>query len=92
MAASTNIVFTYKEVVEALLRKQSMSSGIWGLYIKFGIGAANIVAAASDMQPTAIVPVLEIGLQPFEQVNNLSVDAATLVQKHTARRKHAQKK
>lgn len=76
MSESTQIVFTHKEVVEALLRKQGISSGIWGLYVKFGIGAMNMGAGPADLNPTAIVPVMQIGLQQFEEINNLSVDAS----------------
>ena len=79
MPESTQIVFTHKEVVEALIRKQGISSGIWGVWIKFGIGGANIpLPGTTDLNPCAIVPVLEIGLQRFEEVNNLSVDASKL--------------
>ena len=40
--AETNLVtFSYKEVVEALIKKQDLHDGIWALYIEFGIGAAN---------------------------------------------------
>ena len=41
-----------------------------------GIGAANAGASATDLRPTALVPVVEIGLQRFDDLNNLSVDAA----------------
>jgi hypothetical protein len=76
MAESTQIVFTHKEVVEALLKQQNIHDGIWGIYIKFGIQAANIGASPTDMMPAAIIPVLQIGLQRFDQENNLSVDAS----------------
>jgi hypothetical protein len=77
MPESARIVFTHKQVVEALVRKQGIHEGIWGLYVRFGINAANVGPDASaDLLPAAIIPVLEIGLQPFEVVNNLSVDAA----------------
>ncbi len=59
MAEPTQLGFSYKEVVEALVRKQKISSGIWKLYIKFGIAAANIKPGAGDLSPAAIVPVLE---------------------------------
>ena len=76
MAESTQIVFTHKEVVEALLKRQGIHEGIWGIYVKFGIKGANVGASDSDLMPAAIVPVLQIGLQKFETENNLSVDAA----------------
>ena len=76
MAESTLVVFTHKEVVEALLKKQGIHEGIWGLYVRFGIRGANLGASDSDLMPAAIVPVLQIGLQKFEKENNISVDAA----------------
>jgi len=76
MAESTQIVFSYKEVAEALLKTQDIHEGIWGLFIKFGISAANVGATPDTVSPAAIVPILQIGLQKFETENNLSVDAA----------------
>lgn len=76
MAESTQIVFKHKEVVEALLKRQGIHEGIWGLYVRFGIQGANIGQSDADLVPAAIIPILEIGLQRFKEVNNLSVDAA----------------
>jgi len=76
MAEPTQIIFSYKEVAEALLKTQEIHEGIWGLFIKFGISGANIGPGPDSLSPAAIVPVLQIGLQKFESENNLSVDAA----------------
>jgi hypothetical protein len=76
MAEATQIVFTYKEVAEALLKTQQIHDGIWGIYIRFGIQGANIGPTPADLQPAVIVPVMQIGLQKFDQENNLAVDAA----------------
>jgi hypothetical protein len=76
MAEPTQIVFSYKEVAEALLKKENIHEGIWGLYIQFGISAANAGPDKDSLRPTAIVPILHIGLQKFEEENNLAVDAA----------------
>jgi len=62
--------------VEALLKKHGIHNGIWGIFIKFGIKGANFGASPSDVLPTAIVPILEIGLQRFKEENNIAVDAA----------------
>lgn len=78
MAEPTQIKFSYKEVVEALLRKEGIHEGIWGLYVKFGIGASNIGPSPAEIMPAAIVPVMELGLQKFDQENNVAVDAATV--------------
>jgi hypothetical protein len=76
MGEASLISFSYKEVAEALVKKQGLHEGIWGLFIKFGISGANFGPTADDVKPTAIIPVLEIGLQKMEKENNISVDAA----------------
>jgi hypothetical protein len=75
MAEVTQIAFKHAEIVELLLKKQGIHDGIWGLFIKFGLGASNVGATETELNPAAIIPVLEIGLQKFEKVTNLSVDA-----------------
>ncbi len=70
-------IFTYKEVVEALIKKQDLHEGIWGVLLKFGIGGANIRRPGEeDAVPAAIVPVLEIGLQKMDKVTAISLNAA----------------
>ncbi len=77
MAEVKSIEFNYKEVAEALIKHNDIHEGLWGISIKFGIQAANISAGpGEDLTPAAIVPVLKIGLQKFEEENSLSVDAA----------------
>jgi len=76
MAESTQMVFKHKEVVEALIKHQGLHVGIWGLYIKFGLGAMNFGPSPSELLPAAVVPIIEIGLQKFDEENNISVDAA----------------
>ena len=75
MAESNQIIFSHKEVAEALIKQQGIHKGIWGVYIRFGITGANI-GTLESLLPAAIVPILEIGLQRFEEETNLSVDAA----------------
>ena len=75
--AETNLVtFSYKEVVEALLKKQDIHEGLWALYIEFGIGAANAGPSNDQLSPSAIVPVGKIGIQRATEITNLSVNAA----------------
>jgi hypothetical protein len=71
-----NIVFSHKEVVTALLKANGIHEGLWALFVRFGLSAANIGPTEDSVQPAAIIPVLEIGLQKAEKVNNISVDAA----------------
>ena len=85
MAQTGLISFSYKEVVEALIKKHGIHEGIWGMFLRFGIQGANLNTelqglsageGSRNLLPAAIIPVLEIGLQKFDEVNSLSVDAA----------------
>jgi hypothetical protein len=78
MAEVKTYVFDYKEVAEALIKQQGIHEGLWGIYMEFGIGAANIPAGPSEqaLLPAAIVPVAKIGIQRFDKPSSLTVDAA----------------
>lgn len=75
MPESTQIVFQHKELVEILLKAQGIHEGIWGIFLRFGLAASNVGESEDRLQPAAIIPVLEIGLQRFEKETNISVDA-----------------
>ena len=67
MPETKNIVFTHKEVVEALIRYNDIHEGLWGLYIEFGLAGANVgPTPGGDLNPAAVVPVLKIGLNRSE--------------------------
>ncbi len=70
------IIFSYKEIAETLIKAQGLHEGIWGLFIKFGLNAANIGENDAALRPAAIIPVLEIGLQKMDKESNIAVDAA----------------
>jgi hypothetical protein len=78
MAEVKTYAFDYKEVAEALIKKQGIHEGLWGVYMEFGIGAANIPSDPSQqtLLPAAIVPVVKIGIQRFDRPTSLTVDAA----------------
>lgn len=78
MAEATQIIYSFKEIAELMVKDRGISEGFWGIYVKFGIKAANAGESDNDVRPTALVPVLELGLQKFAELNNLSVDAATI--------------
>jgi len=69
-------MFTFKEVVEALIKQQGLHEGIWSLNINFGLKATNVGETENDLKPSAIIPVMAIGLQRIEKENNLSADAS----------------
>jgi len=76
MPEATQIAYKHRELVELMIKDRGLHEGIWGLFVRFGLGASNIGATEAEVQPAAIIPVLEIGLQKFDKENNISVDAA----------------
>jgi hypothetical protein len=76
MPQPDNIAFSYREIVELMLKSQKIHEGIWGLFVRFGLGAANVGESEEVLRPAAIVPVVELGLRKMEKESNLAVDAA----------------
>ena len=76
MSEITNISFSYKEVVTALVKQQGIHEGYWQLFVRFGLNAVNVGGNDDELRPTAIIPILEIGLSKAEKETNISVDAA----------------
>src|SRR5690242_19212171 len=74
--ATTQIVYKHRDLVELMLKAQGIHEGIWGLYLRFGLGAANVGPNDAELMPAAVIPVVEIGLQKFDRETNISVDAA----------------
>jgi hypothetical protein len=80
MAEVKNYTFNYKEIAEALIKRLDLHEGLWGVYLEFGIAGANVNPGPGMdlLLPAAVVPVLKIGIQRFEQANPLTVDAASV--------------
>jgi transcriptional regulator with XRE-family HTH domain len=78
MAEPTQIIFKYQELAEVLARHANVTTGHWGIFIKFALGATNIGPDNNNLQPAAIVPVVEIGIRQFDEPCNLTVDAAQI--------------
>lgn len=94
MADTPQIIFSHREVAEALVKAYGLHEGLWGVYIEFGIIAGNIPVAGaidtSNIVPAAVVPVNKIGIQRFSEPNSLTVDAA-IVNPAPKSKKHADK-
>jgi hypothetical protein len=80
MAEAKNYVFGYTELAEVLVKKLDIHEGLWGLYIEFNFGAANVNASpdGKSLAPAAIAAIKAVGLQRFDTPNNLTVDAAVV--------------
>lgn len=77
MPEAKNLVFTHKEVAEALIKEAKINEGLWGLYVEFGLTGANISSGPDGkLTPAAIVPVVKLGIQRFDRPNDLTVDAS----------------
>jgi hypothetical protein len=84
MAEVTNYLFDYKEVAEALIKKQGIHEGLWHVAIEFGFAAQNI-RTPNGFAPAAIIPVQKIGLVRTPDASNLTVDAAEVNPASTSR-------
>jgi len=78
MAEASQYVVSYKELAEVLIKRENIHEGLWGVIVRFGIQAANISLGGGDPIPSAIVPVLEIGIQREVNATPLTVDAAVV--------------
>lgn len=89
MAEATQYTFTYKEVVEALIKQQGLHEGLWMLRVEFGLAATNLnaVEGGTDLTPAAIVPIKALGLQTGREDNSLTVDAAKVNPQSKTRKK-----
>ena len=78
MAEPGQYIFSYKEVVEALLEKEGIHEGIWQLFVRFNLGAANVGQSETEVAPAAIVTITQLGLLKTDKESTLAVDAATV--------------
>jgi hypothetical protein len=91
MAEATQYAFHFKELVELLIKKQGLHEGFWSIYIKFGINAGYFSFGGADNYPTAMVPVLEIGIHKDEELTPLGLDAAVVNPRSPKTRKSSSK-
>lgn len=75
------IKFSYRELAELMVRKQGIKEGLWGIYVRFGIGGMNIGDSPESLVPAAVVALTEMGLQRFAEPSALTIDAATIWEK-----------
>jgi hypothetical protein len=78
MAEPDRFIFTYKELATAMVKQQGVHEGLWMIYVEFGIQGANVGESKDQVVPTAIVPVLKVGLQLIAKDHPLA-DSAIVV-------------
>jgi hypothetical protein len=76
MADASQYTLPYKELSEVLVKHLGVHEGYWSIFVRFGIQAANMSLNNTAFAPTAIVPVLEIGISREPELGPLAVDAA----------------
>ena len=92
MAQAKQFTFNYKELAALMVKDLGLSEGLWGVWLNFGIKGTNIGSSPDDLLPAAIVPVVNVGLQSFDEPNSLTVDAAEIVKLARPKRTRARVK
>lgn len=95
MADPKRIVLPYKDLVEMMIKRNNLHEGFWGFFARFGLNVANAPVEyddATQIRPVAIVPLIEIGLQEYKQLNDLSLDAAIVNPRQKVAKKVGAKK
>jgi hypothetical protein len=73
---SSRHMFTHKQLATILVNEQELHEGLWLVQYTFGLGGTNVGPNADDLNPAAIVPILNIGLGRAPERNALTLDAA----------------
>ena len=94
MPETTQIKFPFKELTAILIKAQDIHEGYWSVYAKFGINAINLSVNGAPAVPSAIVPLLEIGLtrESDTEAGELAVNAAEVNPAPTGAKKAGTKK
>lgn len=88
------ISFSYKEIVECLIKEKNIHKGIWGIVIGFDLGAANVAKRdePNSFMPAAVIPIVDIGIERVEEESNLTVNAAEINPDPKAKKSKTSKK
>lgn len=78
MPEADRLLFDLRELAEVLVKSQNIHEGHWGIYVEFGLAAANLPSGPGEITPAAINLVQKVGIQRFGSPNNLTVDAGKL--------------
>lgn len=65
-----------KELTEVLIKARGIHEGLWVIYMEFKLVGSNTGPGDTEMYPTAIVPVVGVGLQRVPKGTPMAVDAA----------------
>jgi hypothetical protein len=76
MAEVSQYTLPYRELTTVLIKHLDIHEGLWSVFFKFGIHGFNLGLNNSSPVPTAIVPIMEIGISRDAEPTPLTVDAA----------------
>jgi hypothetical protein len=78
MPEAKNYLFSYTELAEMMIKKLDLHEGLWGIYLEFALGGANVPTSpdSKTIAPAAITLIKGVGIQRFDAPNNLALDAA----------------
>lgn len=73
-----NYSFNHVELAEILVKNLGIHEGLWGVAFEFSLMASNVPTPpdGKSLLPASISFVNRVGIQRFEQSNNLTIDAA----------------
>lgn len=78
------VEFSFRDVIEAMIRRENIHSGIWSLQLTFGLKAATFAEeTTNEHSPGVMVPILGIAIARTDKDGPLSVDAAKVNPKKT---------
>lgn len=78
MSEENRIKYSMHELTEILVKDQGLTEGMWMLSVEFRIGAVNSGIDDQNLAPTAMVPLVSVGLIPADKGSNLTIDASKL--------------
>jgi hypothetical protein len=78
MAEAQNYIFSHREIVETLIKKQNLHEGLWMIYIEFNLQGGNVGQSKDQALPSAIIQVGKIGIQRVDKDNPFA-DSALVV-------------
>ena len=85
------IAFSYQALAEMMVKEAGIHEGYWSVFVRFGINAANVGLNNAPPVPTAIVPMVEIGITREDEQGPLAIDAAKVNPEPQSRRTAASK-
>lgn len=86
MGGPDRYTYNYKELAAMFVKNEGLHEGFWKIYAEFGIKAVNAGPSDDEIYPTAMIPLLKIGIQKSDNKNEdpITVDASKVNPRPTA--------